>query len=510
VRRFWRTETVVFLGVWLVLMTVGRDRLFGDPGSLWHIVVGERILSRGELIHTDPFSYTFAGQPWPSYAWVFECVDALLHRATGLGAVLLATATIIAVLFAWLVHRAMRVGIHPLIAVLITAWALLGSSYHLHPRPHLITLMLVGWTFARLCDFESGRVSLRGLFWLVPVFVVWVNVHGGMVGGIVTVAAAVAGWGLAALLGRESPVAGWGRFLVLGGLVVACALTPLVNPFGLELPRLWFSLMSSPLLPHIIQEHVPLMESGAVGWTVLSLALLYVAALAGVPWSRLRVTWLIPLLWLVMAWTRMRHGPLFAVTATLALAEMFPHVRWVAWLARHGSVTCRIRVPEQPGPGWRAAVVPALVVATSAALQLCAVPVPVLGAGWARIPDNYWPTGLLPQLRAYQASRPPGTGVFNDMLFGGFLMYTTPDLRVFIDDRCELYGDEWLLEYRDAFFDHPERVEEWANRYGFDLALVLPDQGFDTYLRTAPGWTEVGRTENAALYRRLPVSASER
>ena len=36
------------------------------------------------------------------------------------------------------------------------------------------------------------------------------------------------------------------------------------------------------------------------------------------------------------------------------------------------------------------------------------------------------------------------------MLFGGFLIYHTPGFRVFIDDRCELYGDEFMVKYVKA------------------------------------------------------------
>jgi hypothetical protein len=500
-KRFGRTETFVFLGVWLMLMVLGRERLFGDPGSLWHIIVGERILNNGELIRTDPFSFTCARQPWLAQWWLFECGLALLHRAGGLSTILLATVTAIAALCAWVARRAVRAGIHPLIAVLIAAAVLVGTSYHLHPRPHLVTILLVGWTFARLCDFEVGRVSVRGLVWLVPVFVIWTNIHGGMVGGVGMLVAAALGWAAARLLGWEQPVDGWRGWAGLGALVLACALTPLANPYGAALPPVWFALMGSPALPLTMDEHRPLLESGDSGWVVLGLGVLHLAALLGTLPARPRVTWLIPLVWLGLSWTRIRYGPLFAVTAGLALIEMFPHVRWVAWLARHGSETCRLRPPDAPA-GWRPALVPALLVLGLAGLQLAGFEIPVLGAGWARPDPAKCPTELLPEVRAYARSHPEGTPVFNDMLFGGFLIYFTPELRVFIDDRCELYGEERLKEFADASRHHPERVEQWAHEHGFDLALVLPGQGFDSYLRAAPGWVEVKRTEAAVLYRR--------
>jgi hypothetical protein len=88
------------------------------------------------------------------------------------------------------------------------------------------------------------------------------------------------------------------------------------------------------------------------------------------------------------------------------------------------------------------------------------------------------------------------------MLFGGFLIYHAPELRVFIDDRCELYGDRWLEEFADAEAHHPERIERWAEEYGFDRALVIPGSGFDRYLRGADGWVRIDGTADAVLYRR--------
>jgi hypothetical protein len=77
-------------------------------------------------------------------------------------------------------------------------------------------------------------------------------------------------------------------------------------------------------------------------------------------------------------------------------------------------------------------------------------------------------------------------------------------LRVFIDDRCELYGDEGLLAYAEALEHDPARVERWASESGFDLALTATGSGFDRYLRQAHGWTLVRETEPACLYRRGP------
>src|SRR5262249_31903646 len=154
-----------------------------------------------------------------------------------------------------------------------------------------------------LCDFEAGRIPLHRLCWLVPIFALWANVHAGGVGGLATMAAAVTGWGIAAWLGRPSPLTGLRQLGALVVLVIACGLACLLNPCGIGLPRVWFALIGSPVLPRLMQEHAPLRHAGPEALTVLLFGLVYLVALAGAWRSGPRVTWLIPLLWLYLAWT---------------------------------------------------------------------------------------------------------------------------------------------------------------------------------------------------------------
>ena len=382
-RRSWWPETGVFLGIWLMLMIAGRSRLLRDPGTFWHTVVGQHILATGDLIRTDPFSFTRRGAPWLSRQWLSEVAMALIHRIAGLDGLLLATVTILAGLYAWVAHRLIRRGIHVLLTALVVTLAMAAGSFHFHIRPHLTSIVLLGWTFARLCDFEAGRIPLVRLFWLVPLFVVWTNAHDGVVGGLATLTLTTTGWALAWPIRRAGPLARGRGLLVLGLLVLACWLTVLINPFGLELPRTWFQLLSSPVLPEVIDEHGPLLAR-PYGVMVLPMGLLFVAAFAGIL-PRPRVTWCIPLVWLALTFSRIRHGPLFAITAVLALGEMLPHVRWAAWLARSGSVLFRLRDPDQVvgrgGFDLRPTLLPALLVLTALTLQVLAVQVPRSGPG---------------------------------------------------------------------------------------------------------------------------------
>ncbi len=500
--RFWSVQTVIFLCLWCWFMVDGRSRFFADPGAFWHPVVGRQILTTGQFPHTDQFSFTCAGKPWIASLWLGECGLALLDIMSEFDGILLGTATLLAYFYAWLAHRLIRAGIPAWGAILLVALALRASSYQFFARPHLATIVFLGWTFTRLCDFEAGRIPLRGLFWLVPLCAVWANIHGGVLGGIGTIVLAVSGWAVAKLVGLPSPLERYSQLAALSGLVACCGLATLLNPYGLELHRSWITVMESPVVRKHIGEHQPLVESPYVSLAG-SVAVVYLATLASVRPSQIRVTWLLPLVWLCLAWTRMRHGPLFASVAILALAEVLPSVGWSDRLFQRGNDL--LKLPSSVGQqklGWRVALVPLAVVVSVATLQFTGSRLPVMGRGWATPDERFSPVDLLPELRTYERSHRAARPIFNDMQFSGFLIYHTPRLQVFIDDRCDLYGDDALLAYCRAVDEDPAQVNHWADEFGFDGALTVTGSRVDHALRRHGAWRVVRETKTATLHER--------
>jgi hypothetical protein len=320
-----------------------------------------------------------------------------------------------------------------------------------------------------------------------------------MLGGLCTMGLAVVAWTVCFWVRKLGPIRSNRQVLALVGLVALCGVAALVNPYGVRLLAVWFYLSGPSVLPQYILEHMPLDPRDFGGRCVLVLALLYLLALVGTLPRWPRATWLIPLVWFVLACRSIRHGPLFAVVAGMSLADILPHTRWARWLAAQETYLYRPSPSDAAGSGsWRPLVAPTAVVVVALLLQIDRLPVPLVGHDWARLDRSYWPVQTLPELQAL----PDGTPVFNDMLFGGFLIRYAPNARVYVDDRCELYGDAFLRDYFEAQRDHPQQINAWARQYDFDWALVEPESGFNTYLGASGDWTTVCKTDGGVLYRR--------
>jgi hypothetical protein len=187
----------------------------------------------------------------------------------------------------------------------------------------------------------------------------------------------------------------------------------------------------------------------------------------------------------------------------IAIADILPQSRWAGWLAARGWFVGQVSNlsvdRSETCPTTRLwTVVPVLLVLAGLLIQSAGVTVPLVGRGWARLDSRRWPVELLPRLRAI-AAQGSSIPVFNDALFGGYLIYYVPGLRIFIDDRAEVYGP-FLLEYDRARQADPARIESWRGRYGFRHALVEADSELDRYLSRCAAWKSLGRCASAALY----------
>jgi len=492
----------LFVVLWLTLLAAG-SRFLRDPGMFWHTVVGDKIL-RGEFVDRDPFTFTRFGEPWVPYQWLGEVAMAALHRIGGLDSLLVAATAIVAGLFAWLAAKLIRTGLHPIFALGVTLLALAAASTHFHVRPHLFTMLGMAVTMRAILAFDSGGSGLRKLAWLVPFYLVWTNVHGGMLGGLTTLGLALAGWLAFRALGWNSPLRTPRTVIGLSAVGIACALTAFATPYGDGVFRTWMYIYSGmPRLPEIIAEHARLDFADPHAWPMLAFGALYLAALAGVPRGELRVAWLIPLFWLVQACLRVRHGSLFAIVGTVALIDLWPHTRYALWLARKRP---DVYAPKLPVAGTtRGIVVTACAcVALALAVQAVRLPVPLVGTGCAQLDPDLWPTDALVELKKHEPKSPgDGKKIFCEYIYGGYIEYHCPGYRVFVDDRCEVFGDDWLVDYVNAERDGTaDAMRRWQAEYGrFDSALTANPSGYGDYFEQRPDeWEMVTKTERVRFF----------
>ena len=327
-----RRLTIIAAVLLLYFTIAGRTKLFNDADTLWHIAVGRITLDSG-LITEDHFSFTRHGEKWVANQWLAECILAAADWLGGLDGVLVLTVTVLTATYLALSYRWLAQGFDPLLALAFVALVLSASAYTFNARPHIVSIGLLGLVFALLRDVEDGRSRMARLLWLVPVFVVWSNLHGGVLGGLGTIVLVAAGWTVQWFRGATAPISNGRDAGLLWLCVAGCGLALVATPYGTGSLEAWLTIMSMSL-PDLIIEHAPLHPGSMQGMLVILLCIVYSAIFAATPRAWSRPTFWLPLVWFVLTCLRIRHAPLFAIVAGIAMADLLPQSRLAPWLAR--------------------------------------------------------------------------------------------------------------------------------------------------------------------------------
>ena len=166
----------------------GRYGLLNDPGTPWHLRLGREILATGAVPRSDTLTFTHDGAPWVDQSWAFDVLLALVVDRWGWSAAIALAALGLAGLYRAMARDLIRDGISPVIAVVVSVFAVCIGAIHFLIRPHLFTFGFVYLTL-RACQEQHQRGGWAVL--QVPIYTaILANLHGGFVALPVIVATA--------------------------------------------------------------------------------------------------------------------------------------------------------------------------------------------------------------------------------------------------------------------------------------------------------------------------------
>jgi len=236
-RRVFSFADILFIFFTLCVLQTAGNRLMDDPGLGWHIRIADLMAEHGGFLEKEEFSFPTEGRPWVTRAWLSDVFLRSAYGWGGLNAIAVMTALVIALVLRLLYTRMVDEGVNWLVAALWTFLAALGTSPAWAARPNIVTFL--GIVIAvTICErFHSGAISRRATLWLLPLFLLWPNMHGGFLAGVVVLAIT---WSVEGGLAVAHPKpdlrqAAGRRFRWLTGLGVALFAVTLVNPYGWNL-----------------------------------------------------------------------------------------------------------------------------------------------------------------------------------------------------------------------------------------------------------------------------------
>ncbi|MHC4846647.1 MAG: hypothetical protein ACYTCU_10870 [Planctomycetota bacterium] len=211
---------------WLLLLAVLAAGLFSvhNLDIHLHATMGEWIVDHGTVPSTNVLSELHADHPTVQDKWGFALLAHGLLDGLGPWAVILARLAVLFALFGVMASTARKLGAGPWAMLLFLLLALVAARSRYTFRPDLLSLLLTALvTRAVVAEHTDGR----GLLWLVPLQILWVNLHGYFITGPLVVLTVAVGRALTGPEGRAAARR-------LAGLALAMLLACLINPAGVD------------------------------------------------------------------------------------------------------------------------------------------------------------------------------------------------------------------------------------------------------------------------------------
>ncbi|HPL29390.1 MAG TPA: hypothetical protein PLG21_15175, partial [Anaerolineae bacterium] len=434
----------------MLAVAAGTIREVADPDLWWHMATGRHIVADGRIPAFDVFSFTASSHRWVTHEWLSDLLLYGGYQLVGLVGLGLFFTLVITAAFA-LVY--LRCRSKPVLAGCAVLLAALAASPTYGVRPQMFSLL-----FASLFLYilESTAGGGRRVWLLLPLTLVWANLHSGFVAGLAIIGVAAVGEELEWLAGAGRlgglPHRGWlaprARQLVL--VALACLAASLVTPNGVAAVAFPFGTLSNTPIQASIQEWASPNFHQSLAWPLGAFWLALLGVLAASR-RRLEATQLLLLVGASLATMySMRHAVFLALVGAPLLAERAGEL----WPRPERAARPASRLAQQAL--W--VVLGLLVVAAGWRIRLAA-------QRSAAAERELYPSAAL----AYMREHGIDGRVFNAYHWGGYLIWQGH--QVFIDGRAEVYGDEVLGEYARTWSLQPG-WERTLRRHGVEAMLV--------------------------------------
>ncbi|MGB6044372.1 MAG: hypothetical protein WBF93_14535 [Pirellulales bacterium] len=488
-RRGWfRFGVADLLLLVLVIGMVQRSQgsMLDDPGLGWHLRNVDAMWAEGGWLTQDPFSGPRNGQPWRTNQWLGDLVLYFGWWWGGMEGIAAVTTLVLAFSFRFLYRMLLADDVPWPLALGWTILAALGTSLAWAARPNIFTLLLVMVTAWTLDRYHRGRCRRATTWWLVPLFTLWANTHGGFVAGLILIAATMvveSGFNLFAAGVHRSQANN--RLKHLACLLPACILATLVNPYGWSLYPWIFQLLGNEFFMNLHTEWLSpnFHARGAIRFEFL--ILLFPTLLA---FGRRRTISLVELahsiLWLHFAFSGERYVPLWVVVSVPLMARL--------------SADVLVRLRRLSDPWVRPSQVLLPVGSPLGALLI------TLGLlVWARGTEGYsghHPNNVPVDALTYVVEHHAGDVIFHDYGWGGWLIWHGwPTTKSWIDDRNEVQGEAQIERY----FRIVEAREGWNGelaRVGTTVACISAQSRLAEHLANDASWQLRYRDKFAVVY----------
>ena len=223
-----RMTAVLFILLFFSALSLGQEMLHLDGDLPRHLLMGRYMVQNKAIPTTELFMYPYFGQPYVPHEWLTDVLFYGVYSIWNWAGLVLLAALLLAGTFT-LLYKGLSERLHLRLPILILiAWGAIATSLNWAIRPHLVSMCLLAIWLLWTDDLRRGK---KIPVWIFPAFMLlWSNLHGEFIAGILVLLAYTVGWTLEFLFDRSGSDARIGKNLWLA--LFSSAIAGLLNPSG--------------------------------------------------------------------------------------------------------------------------------------------------------------------------------------------------------------------------------------------------------------------------------------
>lgn len=468
-------------GLILAFLSLFLPFTIADPDIWWHLRNAQLQLASHTLFTHDVYSSTAAGTPWIDHEWLSEMPFYIVWRLGAEQGLRLLTFATLALICIGIFFLSYLYSANIRSAFVCTIVSIFFSTVSFGPRTLLFGWLCLVAELLLIQLYQSAPASVQTRYaCILPVlFLLWINLHGSWVIGIVVFLA----WlGAGCVRCDTGAIASrrWSahqlKTLLFAGAASCGAL--FINPYGWRLVAYPFDLaFRQKLNIASVEEWRTLDFHSPRGKAFFMLMALVVLANLVRPrkWALYEVA-----LVAIGTYSALTYSRFLFLAALLAIPIF----------AKDFSLWIPAR-PSPDRPWLNGGILVALCFMAISWQRSSAEPV-----------NPEYPTRALGYLKEFH----PRARVFNDYLWGGYLIWNTPQIPVFIDSRVDLFERNGTFkDYLDAI--HIVNSLAILDKYDIGYVLFRRDTPLVYLLSHNPAWKIDYQDETTVLLERIPGEA---
>ncbi|MFA5370173.1 MAG: hypothetical protein WC300_05635, partial [Candidatus Omnitrophota bacterium] len=162
----------VIIGLLSVL--ISGIRPIGCNDVWLHIKTGSIIWGSWHIPNTQLYSFLLKDSAWIDHSWLFQAAIYPIYSMAGISGIMVFRLILIALIASVLFFPAFKAKQYAFLSCLTAMVALFAASGRFNMRPDIISLLFTVIFLSALKSYKGGR----GIFFIIPLQILWVNTHG--------------------------------------------------------------------------------------------------------------------------------------------------------------------------------------------------------------------------------------------------------------------------------------------------------------------------------------------